>query len=125
MTQEQLRMQLLSGIITEGEYKAKLEEITLEAPLPDYLSNSTPIYQGTYTLVAQKVKGKYGDQDVYSIDVIFGKYDALGWKQTATGNILSLDGGDVEDFIYPIKKQSYKAVKDALTNLKKNNKKNL
>jgi hypothetical protein len=27
MTNEQLRMQMLSGIITEGEYKAKLEEI--------------------------------------------------------------------------------------------------
>ena len=26
MTQEQLRMQMLSGIITEGEYKAKLNE---------------------------------------------------------------------------------------------------
>jgi len=26
MTQEQLRMQMLSGIITEGEYKAKLDE---------------------------------------------------------------------------------------------------
>jgi hypothetical protein len=26
MTNEQLRMQMLSGIITEGEYKAKLEE---------------------------------------------------------------------------------------------------
>ncbi len=125
MSQEQLRMQMLSGIITEGEYKAKLEEITLEAPLPDYLSKSTPIYQGTYTLVAQKVKGKYGDQDVYRIDVIFGKYDALGWEQTETGNILSIDGGDTEDYIYPIKKQSYRAVKDALANLKKNNKKNL
>jgi hypothetical protein len=27
MTQEQLRMQMLAGIITEGEYKAKLNEI--------------------------------------------------------------------------------------------------
>jgi len=27
MTQEQLRMQMLAGIITESEYKAKLEEI--------------------------------------------------------------------------------------------------
>jgi hypothetical protein len=26
MTQEQLRMQMLAGIITEGQYKAKLEE---------------------------------------------------------------------------------------------------
>ena len=26
MTQEQLRMQMLAGIITEGEYKAKLNE---------------------------------------------------------------------------------------------------
>ena len=26
MTNEQLRMQMLSGVITEGEYKAKLEE---------------------------------------------------------------------------------------------------
>ena len=27
MTNEQLRMQILSGIITESEYKAKLDEI--------------------------------------------------------------------------------------------------
>jgi hypothetical protein len=26
MTQEQLRMQMLAGIITEGQYKAKLNE---------------------------------------------------------------------------------------------------
>ena len=29
MTQEQLRMQMLAGIITEGEYKAKLNEIMI------------------------------------------------------------------------------------------------
>jgi hypothetical protein len=28
MTQEQLRMQMLAGVITESEYKAKLNEIT-------------------------------------------------------------------------------------------------
>ena len=28
MTQEQLRMQMLAGIITEGQYKEKLSEIT-------------------------------------------------------------------------------------------------
>ena len=27
MTQEQLRMQMLAGIITEGQYKAKLNEV--------------------------------------------------------------------------------------------------
>ena len=30
MTQEQLRMQMLAGIITEGQYKAKLNENTLD-----------------------------------------------------------------------------------------------
>jgi hypothetical protein len=29
MTQEQLRMQMLAGIITEGQYKAKLNEVTV------------------------------------------------------------------------------------------------
>jgi hypothetical protein len=31
MTQEQLRMQMLAGIITESEYKAKLDEINLKS----------------------------------------------------------------------------------------------
>jgi hypothetical protein len=31
MTQEQLRMQMLAGIITESEYKSKLEEINLKS----------------------------------------------------------------------------------------------
>ena len=45
MTQEQLRMQMLAGIITEGEYKAKLEEIEVRAkigksyPAPGYTSD--------------------------------------------------------------------------------------
>jgi hypothetical protein len=30
MTQEQLRMQMLAGIITEGQYKAKLNETTTD-----------------------------------------------------------------------------------------------
>jgi hypothetical protein len=33
MDKEQLRMQMLSGIITEGEYKAKLEENTTKESL--------------------------------------------------------------------------------------------
>jgi hypothetical protein len=40
MTQEQLRMQMLAGIITEGQYKAKLNEnnnyIDIEYPSGDY-----------------------------------------------------------------------------------------
>ncbi len=36
MTQEQLRMQMLAGIITEGEYKEKMEEIE------NYLSELDP-----------------------------------------------------------------------------------
>lgn len=32
MTQEQLRMQMLAGIITEGQYKEKLNEIKINKP---------------------------------------------------------------------------------------------
>jgi len=32
MDKETLRLQMLSGIITEGEYKAKLEELNAEEP---------------------------------------------------------------------------------------------
>jgi hypothetical protein len=38
MTQEQLRMQMLAGIITEGQYKAKLNEVTV-GEFPQYLVN--------------------------------------------------------------------------------------
>jgi hypothetical protein len=40
MTQEQLRMQMLAGIITEGQYKAKLNENTLKRN-QDYFSKYT------------------------------------------------------------------------------------
>jgi hypothetical protein len=44
MTQEQLRMQMLAGIITEGQYKAKLNEANEE--LLDFVkSNSKEIAQ--------------------------------------------------------------------------------
>jgi len=38
MTQEQLRMQMLAGIITEGQYKVKLNEVTV-GEFPQYLVN--------------------------------------------------------------------------------------
>ena len=38
MTQEQLRMQMLAGIITEGQYKAKLNEVTV-GEFPQHLAN--------------------------------------------------------------------------------------
>jgi hypothetical protein len=39
MTQEQLRMQMLAGIITEGQYKEKMEEVTV-GEFPQHLVNS-------------------------------------------------------------------------------------
>lgn len=38
MTNEQLRMQMLAGIITEGQYKRKLNEVTV-GEFPQYLVN--------------------------------------------------------------------------------------
>ena len=38
MKKEQLRMQMLAGIITEGQYKAKLNEVTV-GEFPQYLVN--------------------------------------------------------------------------------------
>jgi hypothetical protein len=38
MTQEQLRMQMLAGIITEGQYKAKLNE-EVSDDVKQYLNN--------------------------------------------------------------------------------------
>jgi hypothetical protein len=35
MTQEQLRMQMLAGVITEGEYKAKLNEDDMSNSVDD------------------------------------------------------------------------------------------
>jgi hypothetical protein len=52
MTQEQLRMQMLAGIITEGQYKAKLNENTFDDNAKAYgvlFVNNDDEEEGGYT----------------------------------------------------------------------------
>ena len=63
MTQEQLRMQMLAGIITEGQYKTKLNEA--EENIADFLNQNM-----------DEVKAKLGD--------IYSKFEIMGDPKVAT-----------------------------------------
>ena len=62
MTQEQLRMQMLAGIITEGQYKAKLNEDDI-----NYLVIVSPQYGGYEDKEFLKIAWKMSIQELESL----------------------------------------------------------
>jgi hypothetical protein len=62
MTQEQLRMQMLAGIITEGQYKAKLNEDDI-----NYLVIVSPQYGGYEDKEFLKIAWKMSIQELGTI----------------------------------------------------------
>jgi hypothetical protein len=82
MTQEQLRMQMLAGIITEGEYKTKLNEINfkgLAAGAALGLSTLLPSmgYSQTNPDTKQDSIETYYDQSKYSNEILKGNPQVL------------------------------------------------
>jgi hypothetical protein len=105
MTNETLRMQMLSGIITESEYKAKLNE-NIEQ-LEDYISNlfdmsvpedTTGQFNGVWE------KSEYADKEAYDDAEEFNKLiqhlKSNGGKATLEGNpnimLRLLPNGDIK-----------------------------
>jgi hypothetical protein len=82
MTQEQLRMQMLAGIITEGEYKTKLKEINLKglaAGAALGLSTLLPSmgYSQTNPDTKQDSIETYYDQEKYNDEILKGNPQVL------------------------------------------------
>jgi hypothetical protein len=65
MDKEQLRMQMLSGIITEGEYKAKLEENTTKESLNE-------------NFVGMGMVGNIFERDKTDYEIAFEHYSKSG-----------------------------------------------
>jgi hypothetical protein len=56
MTQEQLRMQMLAGIITEGQYKVKLNEEGMTLPIPNFLKMGEPEFKVNFVKFSNNSK---------------------------------------------------------------------
>jgi len=75
MTQEQLRMQMLAGIITEGEYKAKLNEMDNNeySKIESYLDSNNITWSEDMDGVNYDINGELlvmgiGHGEYYAID---------------------------------------------------------
>jgi hypothetical protein len=75
MTQEQLRMQMLAGIITEGQYKAKLNEN--EENIADFLNQHK---DETFENILKPVFENVLEGQIENIS-LFDKYKTLNWNQ--------------------------------------------
>jgi len=86
MTQEQLRMQMLAGIITESQYKAKLNEDE-ENPKPDFITI------GFYNQDKFINQYKTGNEFVFHSK----EYKEGNWGKLLDGRLVLQDG-----YYYPI-----------------------
>ncbi len=75
MTKEQLRMQMLAGIITEGQYKAKLNEN--EENIADFLNQHK---DETFENILKPVFENVLEGQMENIS-LFDKYKTLNWNQ--------------------------------------------
>jgi hypothetical protein len=81
MTQEQLRMQLLSGVITESEYKSKVEEI--EMPLKENATESEKEFVEVAIRYVKDLhdKGRFGaGVEAYIDDIIESIVFMVGYQ---------------------------------------------
>ena len=84
MTQEQLRMQMLAGIITEGQYKTKLEE------------NTNPVTFNDLYNFAKKIKGFKGERDGFQIPYKYGSM-SIDKISDNESDVTWWSGGDPQD----------------------------
>ena len=61
MDKETLRMQILSGVITEGQYKAKLEEATQKDSLNEHYVAGGIVGIGAINQIPSRTKAVYED----------------------------------------------------------------
>lgn len=78
MNKEQLRMQMLAGIITESQYKKKLNEITYISPdgelLGDFTFNQLPLNQDVKQYINKIIKDAKDDGEFENLKS-FGYFD--------------------------------------------------
>jgi hypothetical protein len=79
MDKEQLRMQMLSGIITEGEYKAKLEENTTKESLNE-------------NFVGMGMVGNIFERDKTDYEIAFEHYSKSGTVNEEIEEVQDLGG---------------------------------
>jgi hypothetical protein len=84
MTQEQLRMQMLAGIITEGEYKAKLNENMGPTPekrkmLLDKIKTRVPGQEREFLEFMGMSANSFEDYSKYSMDDLLDAF--IGFEE--------------------------------------------
>jgi hypothetical protein len=110
MTQEQLRMQMLAGIITEGQYKAKLNEN--EENNPEYNNFWKKFLDREYSMANDEYNDKeiidsYRDKTITSLDDLVNNIAELDYDLTEEA------GGHIGEYIEELKR-NLKVVSDEM-----------
>lgn len=92
MTQEQLRMQFLSGVITESEYKTKLEELNTPSETKDSL-NENFVGMGA-------INNPFADRKKETYEDAFEHF--LSQKYTLTEEMEEEDDEDYSDYFFDV-----------------------
>jgi hypothetical protein len=101
MTQEQLRMQMLAGIITEGQYKTMLNEDSRTNNLIEFIdfseTNETDTGQRYSSSTDFELKLK-GDDTIYTGTFNYSSLsDSINWSEEPSSNKIDID--ELEDYI--------------------------
>jgi hypothetical protein len=81
MDKEQLRMQMLAGVITEGEYKAKLNENSVNNKYVVKDEELSDKYGDFYTIDPNKALDYLSQFDNEDVDAETFVYDDEGWGE--------------------------------------------
>ncbi len=100
MTQEQLRMQMLAGIITEGQYKRRLNENISDLEVkwtPEYLEN---IQKDEYYYTEKGLADNFKMVDDEKVKEIVGYFEDENGDEDfdVIGRIHSLTNKDIESY---------------------------
>ena len=109
MTNEQLRMQMLAGIITEGEYKAKLNELKSwddidreieqeremeESQKEEYVN--TPQGKNAVNQIKRLINNPYGNEDLSDVlEILNIPKQKFIWAAKEAGMSLTTGGGGI------------------------------
>jgi hypothetical protein len=87
MDKETLRMQMLSGVITEGQYKAKLEEATQKDSLNEHYVAGGIVGIGAINQIPSRTKAVYEDAFEHFLGQKYGLNEVENLEETETGDL--------------------------------------
>jgi hypothetical protein len=87
MNKETLRMQMLAGVITESEYKAKLEEATQKDSLNEHYVAGGIVGIGAINQIPPREKANYETAFEYFLGQKYGLNEVENLEETETGDL--------------------------------------